>query len=253
MMFGTFHRKKKKLTRIILVTGASKGIGAATARRLARDGFDVALHYNSDADGAGLVADDVRAAGRQAYLLQFDLAERQSAREVLEAFVAGHGAPYGLVLNAGIARDAPFPALEGSDWDAVLRTNLDGFYNVANPLVMPMIQRRQGGRIVALTSIAGLAGNRGQVNYAASKAGIIGAVKSLALELAKRRITVNAVAPGIIETQMTEGLPADQLEALIPMRRYGTADEVAATVAFLCGDDAAYITRQVISVNGGML
>ncbi|WP_445679393.1 3-oxoacyl-ACP reductase FabG [Radicibacter daui] len=241
------------MARLILVTGASKGIGAAVARRLARDGFDIAIHYNSDAEGAGAVARDVEACGQAALRLQFDVADRQATADALEAFMASHGAPYGLVMNAGIARDAPFPALEGEDWDAVLGTNLDGFYNVARPLVMPMIQARKGGRIVALTSIAGLAGNRGQVNYSASKAGIIGAVKALALELAKRKITVNAVAPGVIETQMTEGLPAEHLEALIPMRRYGTADEVAAAVAFLCGDEAGYITRQVISVNGGML
>ena len=241
------------MTETILVTGASKGIGAATAKRLARDGYDVIVHYHSDRDGAQRVLEDVTAMGRAARLICFDIADRDATRTALEADIAEHGAPYGVVLNAGLTRDAAFPALEDDDWDAVLHTNLDGFYNVIKPLVMPMIQRRKGGRIVALTSIAGLAGNRGQVNYAASKAGIIGAVKSLALELAKRKITVNAVAPGVIETQMTDELPADEVKKMIPMRRYGTADEVAATIAFLCGDDAAYITRQVISVNGGML
>ena len=235
------------------VTGASKGIGAATAKRLARDGYDVIVHYHSDRDGAQRVLDDVTAMGRTGRLIRFDIADRDATRTALEADIAEHGAPFGVVLNAGMTRDAAFPALEDDDWDAVLHTNLDGFYNVIKPLVMPMIQRRKGGRIVALTSIAGLAGNRGQVNYAASKAGIIGAVKSLALELAKRKITVNAVAPGVIETQMTDELPADEIKKMIPMRRYGTADEVAATIAFLCGGDAAYITRQVISVNGGML
>lgn len=241
------------MTETILVTGASKGIGAATAKRLARDGYDVIVHYHSDRDGAQRVLDDVTAMGRTGRLIRFDIADRDATRTALEADIAEHGAPYGVVLNAGLTRDAAFPALEDDDWDAVLHTNLDGFYNVIKPLVMPMIQRRKGGRIVALTSIAGLAGNRGQVNYAASKAGIIGAVKSLALELAKRKITVNAVAPGVIETQMTDELPADEVKKMIPMRRYGTADEVAATIAFLCGGDAAYITRQVISVNGGML
>jgi 3-oxoacyl-[acyl-carrier protein] reductase len=241
------------MTETILVTGASKGIGAATAKRLARDGYDVIVHYHSDRDGAQRVLDDVIAMGRTGRLIRFDIADRDATRTALEADIAEHGAPFGVVLNAGLTRDAAFPALEDDDWDAVLHTNLDGFYNVIKPLIMPMIQRRKGGRIVALTSIAGLAGNRGQVNYAASKAGIIGAVKSLALELAKRKITVNAVAPGVIETQMTDELPADEVKKMIPMRRYGTADEVAATIAFLCGNDAAYITRQVISVNGGML
>ena len=241
------------MTETILVTGASKGIGAATAKRLARDGYDVIVHYHSDRDGAQRVLDDVTAMGRTGRLIRFDIADRDATRTALEADIAEHGAPFGVVLNAGMTRDAAFPALEDDDWDAVLHTNLDGFYNVIKPLIMPMIQRRKGGRIVALTSIAGLAGNRGQVNYAASKAGIIGAVKSLALELAKRKITVNAVAPGVIETQMTDELPADEVKKMIPMRRYGTADEVAATIAFLCGDDATYITRQVISVNGGML
>ena len=241
------------MTDSILVTGASKGIGAATARRLARDGYDVIIHYHSDRDGAQKVLDDVTALGRSARLITFDIADRDGVRAALEADIAEHGAPFGVVLNAGLTRDAAFPALEDDDWDKVLHTNLDGFYNVIKPLVMPMIQRRKGGRIVALTSIAGIAGNRGQVNYSASKAGIIGAVKSLALELAKRKITVNAVAPGVIETQMTDELPADEVKKMIPMRRYGTADEVAATIAFLCGSDASYITRQVISVNGGML
>lgn len=241
------------MTDSILVTGASKGIGAATARRLARDGYDVIIHYHSDRDGAQKVLDDVTALGRSGRLITFDIADRDGVRAALEADIAEHGAPFGVVLNAGLTRDAAFPALEDDDWDKVLHTNLDGFYNVIKPLVMPMIQRRKGGRIVALTSIAGIAGNRGQVNYSASKAGIIGAVKSLALELAKRKITVNAVAPGVIETQMTDELPADEVKKMIPMRRYGTADEVAATIAFLCGSDASYITRQVISVNGGML
>ncbi|MBP3126518.1 3-oxoacyl-ACP reductase FabG [Thalassospira sp. ER-Se-21-Dark] len=241
------------MTRTILVTGASKGIGAAAARRLARDGFDIVLHYNSDRDGAESVAKDVLASGVQARLVQFDISDRDATREALENDIAEHGAPYGIILNAGVTRDGPFPALEDDDWDSVIHTNLDGFYNVIKPLLMPIIQQRKGGRIVALTSIAGIAGNRGQVNYSASKAGIIGAVKSLALELAKRKITVNAVAPGIIETQMTKDLPEDEVKAMIPMRRYGTADEVAATISFLCSDDASYVTRQVISVNGGML
>lgn len=241
------------MTNTILVTGASKGIGAATAKRLAKDGFDIVLHYNSDHDGAQAVANDVVASGVNVRLLQFDISDRAATRETLENDISVHGAPYGVVLNAGITRDGPFPALEDDDWDSVLHTNLDGFYNVIKPVLMPIIQRRRGGRIVALTSIAGIAGNRGQVNYSASKAGIIGAVKSLALELAKRKITVNAVAPGVIETRMTDELPADEVKSMIPMRRYGTPDEIAGVISFLCSDDASYVTRQVISVNGGML
>jgi 3-oxoacyl-[acyl-carrier protein] reductase len=241
------------MTETILVTGASKGIGAATARRLARDGFDIIVHYHSDHAGAQAVCDDIAACGQQARLIQFDIANRDQTRTAIEQDIAQYGAPYGVVLNAGLTRDGAFPALEDDDWDIVINTNLGGFYNVVKPLVMPMVQRRKPGRIVALTSIAGLAGNRGQVNYAASKAGIIGAVKSLALELAKRNITVNAVAPGIIETQMTADLPEADLRAMIPLRRFGKTDEIAGAISFLCGPDAAYITRQVISVNGGML
>jgi 3-oxoacyl-[acyl-carrier protein] reductase len=156
------------------------------------------------------------------------------------------------VLNAGIARDNAFPSLTGEDWDRVVHTNLDGFYNVLHPLVMPMIRRRDGGRIVTLSSVSGLIGNRGQTNYSASKAGIIGATKSLAIELAKRNIAVNCIAPGIIETAMTEALPEDEVAAAIPMRRFGKTSEVAGLAEFLFSDDAAYITRQVISVNGGL-
>jgi 3-oxoacyl-[acyl-carrier protein] reductase len=157
-----------------------------------------------------------------------------------------------VVLNAGIARDNAFPALEDSDWDDVLDTDLSGFYNVLRPIVMPMVSARRGGRIVSISSISGITGNRGQVNYSAAKAGIIGATKALAIELAKRNITVNCVAPGLIETQMLEGLPVDEALKLIPMRRIGRPDEVAAAVSFLCSDEASYITRQVLSVNGGM-
>jgi 3-oxoacyl-[acyl-carrier protein] reductase len=241
------------MTRTILVTGASKGIGRAIAWRLAKDGFEIVAHFRQDSAGAAEIAQEIRSGGGTARVLQFDIADRAAARAVLEADIAAHGAYWGVVLNAGIARDAAFPALEDADWDQVLGTNLDGFYNVLRPVVMPMVSARQGGRIVTLSSVAGLVGNRGQVNYSAAKAGIIGATKALAIELAKRNITVNCVAPGIIETQMTENLPRDEMLKAIPMKRLGQPEEVAGIVAFLCSDEAAYITRQVISVNGGMI
>lgn len=234
----------------ILVTGASKGIGAAIAERLGRDGFSVVVHYHSDRDGAARVADAI---GAQARLLQFDIADRDGTKAKLEADMAEHGAYWGVVLNAGIARDTAFPAMTDDDWDDVLGTNMDGFYNVLRPLVMPMVQARRGGRIVTLSSVSGLVGNRGQVNYSAAKAGIIGATKALALELAKRSITVNCVAPGVVETQMVADLPMDEVLKMVPMRRLGKPAEVAGVVSFLCSTDAAYVTRQVISVNGGMV
>ena len=239
--------------RTILVTGASKGIGRAIAQRLAQDGFAVAIHYGTDRAGAEAVLAAIIVAGGQGRLLGFDISDRAACRTALEAEIAAHGAFYGVVLNAGIARDNAFPALTDEDWDAVLGTNLGGFYNILHPLVMPMVRLRDGGRIVTLSSVSGLVGNRGQVNYSAAKAGIMGATKALAIELAKRAITVNCVAPGIIETQMTAGLPVDEIAKLVPLRRAGQPEEVAALVAFLCSDDAAYITRQVISVNGGMV
>ncbi|MGY6276230.1 3-oxoacyl-ACP reductase FabG [Methylomonas sp. MgM2] len=236
----------------ILVTGSSRGIGKAIALRLAGEGYDVVVHCRSRMAEAGQVRDEILRKGRQCRVLCFDLADRDASRESLTADVEAHGAYYGVVCNAGLARDNVFPLLTGDDWDQVLRSNLDGFYNVLSPLIMPMIQRRQPGRIVTLASVSGLTGNRGQVNYSAAKAGIIGATKALALELAKRKITVNCVAPGLIETDMLEGLPLEEAIAAIPARRLGTPDEVAALVAFLMSADAGYITRQVISVNGGL-
>ena len=240
------------MSETILVTGASRGIGRAIAIELAACGYDIAVHYVSDAKGAADTLRQVGAAGGQGRLLQFDVSDREACRIAIEADMDAHGAYYGVVSNAGVARDASFPQMTGEQWDTVLRTNLDGFYNVIQPLIMPMIRRRKPGRIVALTSVAGISGNRGQVNYSASKAGIIGAAKSLALELAKRNITVNCVAPGLIGTDMTSDLPLDEYKKMIPMRRVGEAAEVAKTVAFLCSADAAYITRQVITVDGGL-
>ena len=241
------------MSRTILVTGASKGIGRAIAERLAADGFVVAVHYGRDEAGAEATMAAIRERGGTGRLIGFDIADRPACRAAIESDITANGAYYGVVLNAGIVRDNAFPALEDEDWDRVLGTNLDGFYNVLRPVVMPMVQARRGGRIVALSSIAGLVGNRGQVNYSAAKAGIIGAAKALAVELAKRNITVNCVAPGLIATQMTEQLPLEQVVEAIPMRRMGRVGEVASVVSFLCSDGAGYVTRQVISVNGGMI
>jgi 3-oxoacyl-[acyl-carrier protein] reductase len=236
----------------VLVTGSSRGIGKAIALRLARDGYDVVVHCRSQRAEADAVAHAIEALGRKARVLQFDIGAREETAAALEADIAAHGCYYGVVCNAGVARDNAFPAMSGEDWDIVLKTNLDGFYNVLNPLVMPLVQRRKPGRIVTMASVSGVIGNRGQVNYSAAKAGIIGATKALALELAKRAITVNCVAPGLIETDMIGDVPLDEALKLIPARRVGKPEEVAATVSFLMGADAAYITRQCISVNGGM-
>ena len=236
----------------ILVTGSSRGIGKAIALRLARDGYDIVVHCRSRLAEASQVRDDILSLGRQSRVLSFDLADRSAAQDILGADIHAHDAYYGVVCNAGLSRDNAFPALSGEDWDQVLRSNLDGFYNVLSPLVMPMIQRRKPGRIVSLSSVSGLNGNRGQVNYSAAKAGIIGATKALAVELAKRKITVNCVAPGLIDTDMLKGLTLEDAVSAIPARRLGTPEEVAALVAFLMSEDASYITRQVISVNGGL-
>lgn len=240
------------MEKTILVTGSSRGIGRAIALRLARAGFDIAVHCRSGRAQAETTAAEIAALGQRARVLQFDIADRAACKAALETDIAANGCYYGVVCNAGITRDNAFPAMPGEDWDAVLRTNLDGFYNVLQPLVMPMVRAKRGGRIVAMSSVSGLMGNRGQVNYSAAKAGIIGACKALALELAKRKITVNCVAPGLIETEMTDELPLEEMLKMVPMQRLGSADEVAGTVAFLMSDEAAYITRQVIAVNGGL-
>jgi 3-oxoacyl-[acyl-carrier protein] reductase len=236
----------------VLVTGSSRGIGKAIALRLARDGYDIVIHCRNHRAEAEGVAQAISDLGRDARVLQFDVGERALVAATLETDIAQHGCYYGVICNAGIVRDNAFPAMSGEDWDIVVRTNLDGLYNVLNPLIMPMVRRRAPGRIVTLSSVAGLTGNRGQVNYSAAKAGIIGATKALALELARREITVNCVAPGLIETDMLAGVALDEALKLVPARRIGKPEEVAAAVSFLVSEDAAYITRQVISVNGGL-
>ena len=238
--------------KIALVTGSSRQIGKAIALYLADKGYDLVIHCRSKRAEADAVASQVIEMGQTARVLQFDLSDREQCAEQLNQDVEQYGAYYGVVCNAGISADNAFPALTGEQWDSVVHTNLDGFYNVLFPLVMPMVRRRKPGRIVTLSSVSGLIGNRGQVNYSAAKAGIIGATKALALELAKRKITVNCVAPGLIDTEMLDELPLDEIKKMIPLKRVGEAKEVAATVAFLLSDDAGYITRQVISVNGGL-
>ncbi len=245
-------RSKK---RTVLVTGASKGIGQAIAQRLAHDGFLVIVHYLSDQAGAEATLAHIQHAGGEGRLLRFDISNRLESRTQIEADIAEHGAYYGVVNNAGIIRDGAFPALSEADWDGVIHTNLDGFYNVLHPCVMPMIGLRQGGRIIALSSVSGIAGNRGQVNYSAAKAGIIGACKALSLELAKRKITVNCIAPGLIDTGILDIEPLALKETLkmIPLQRMGNSDEVAGLASYLMSDIAGYVTRQVISINGGMV
>lgn len=240
------------MNRSVLVTGASKGIGKAIACRLGSDGFEVAVHYLSDRAGAEETMKFIEDAGAKTRSLQFDVADCEACRRVIESDIEAHGPYYAVVNNAGISRDNAFPSLSNDEWDDVIRTNLDSFYNVIQPCVMPMVRARNGGRIVALSSVSGVLGTRGQVNYSAAKAGIIGATKALALELAKRKITVNCIAPGLIETAMTEEVALDHILKLIPARRIGQPDEVAGLVSYLMSDIAGYITRQVICIDGGL-
>ena len=236
----------------VLVTGASRGIGRAITIGLAAAGYDIAIHFATNIDGAKSVASEIASLGANSFLLQFDISDRERTRDILENDINTNGAYYGVVCNAGISSDATFPMLSGNDWDRVINTNLNGFYNVMAPIVLPMIRRRAPGRIVTISSVAGQIGNRGQVNYSASKAGIIGATKALALDLARRKITVNCIAPGLIETDMTRTLPLEPILEHVPLGRLGQPEEIAGLVCFLMTADAAYITRQVIAVNGGM-
>ena len=240
------------MSKNILVTGSSRGIGREIALYLANRGYDIVLHCNSNIQKVQEVEAEIKKLGNNVRILQFNVSDRNQCNDIISKDIEQNGAYYGVVLNAGISRDNVFPAMTDNEWDEVIDTNLGGFYNVLKPIVMPMISARIKGRIITMSSISGLAGNRGQVNYSASKAGIIGATKALSLELAKRGITVNCVAPGVIESDMTKELPIDELKKMIPMRRVGTAKEVASLVGYLVSEEASYITGQVISVNGGL-
>lgn len=238
------------MTKQVLITGSSRGIGKETAIYLAKNGFDIVLHYNNNFPED--IKKEIETLGRSVRVLKFNIKNRKECNQILSNDIAENGMYYGIVLNAGVSKDNVFPVMEDNEWDEVLNTNLGGFYNVLKPLVMPMIEKRIKGRIVTVSSISGLCGNRGQVNYSASKAGIIGATKALSLELAKRGITVNCIAPGVIETDMTSDLPEEEVKKMIPMKRFGKTREVASLINYLMSDDASYITGQVISVNGGM-
>jgi 3-oxoacyl-[acyl-carrier protein] reductase len=240
------------VTRSVLVTGSSRGIGKAIALQAAANGFDVIVHCRNQLEEAEHVAVSIRKLGRLARVLQFDIKDREQCKTLLTTDMEANGAYYGVVCNAGFHLDAVFPSMTHEAWDSVVHGNLDAFYNVLHPVVMPMVRRHAPGRIVTLSSVSGLIGNRGQTNYSAAKAGIIGATKALALELAKRQITVNCVAPGLIDTDMTGNDTHAELLRSIPAQRIGTPEEVAAAVSFLLSDGASYITRQVIAVNGGL-
>lgn len=236
----------------VLVTGSSGGIGRAIALAVAQAGYEVVAHYNNGKEKAESLKAEIESLGGKCSLLQFNISDRADCTAKLEKWSEENGAFWGIILNAGIARDDVFPALTDEKWDSVIHTNLDGFYNVLKPLVMPLCRKKRG-RIITIASVSGIIGNRGQVNYSASKAGIIGATKALATELASRKITVNCIAPGLIETDMVKELPLEQMLSTIPMGRAGKPEEVASLAVYLLGEGAGYITRQVISVNGGLI
>ena len=236
--------------RPVLVTGATGRLGRAIARRLAADGFKVTVHCRSRVEEAKALCAEL---GQGADWIAFDVADRDACAAALEAKVQADGPYYGIVCNAGIARDGAFPALSGEDWDQVLAVGLDAFFNVVQPLTIPMVKTRRGGRIVTIASVSGVVGNRGQVNYSAAKAGLIGATKALAVELASRGITVNCVAPGLIESEMVDAPVLERALQAIPMGKVGQPEDVAAAVGYLFSDGAGYVTRQVLGVNGGMV
>jgi 3-oxoacyl-[acyl-carrier protein] reductase len=236
----------------ILVTGASRGIGRAIALAVSDAGYQLTAHYHKGKEAAESLQQEILRKGGNVELIQFDVSNREECQEKLDKWSEENGAFWGIICNAGISADDSFPGMSGEYWDKVLRTDLDSFYNVLHPLIMPVCRKKQG-RIITLSSVSGITGNRGQVNYSAAKAGIIGATKALATELASRSITVNCIAPGIIETEMIRDMPLERVLPVIPMGRTGKPEEVAALAVFLLSESASYITRQVISVNGGMV
>lgn len=241
----------------VLVTGASGGIGRAIAVAAAKEGYYVICHYNGSQAKAEETLNQIKAAGGQGELIQFDVSNREDCKTKLDALTEKHGVLWGIVNNAGITRDNTFAAMSGDDWDKVIHTNLDSFYNVINPLLLPMASRKnkRGGRIITISSVSGVSGNRGQANYSAAKAGIIGATKALAVEVARRGITCNAIAPGVIETEMTAAIDPEVYQMImstIPMNRAGQPEEIASAVNFLLSEGAGYMTRQVLVIDGGM-
>jgi len=240
----------KQTSKLALVVGGSRGIGRAIALRLARSGFDLWVTYHQNQAAADEVKAAIEALGRSCELLKFDVADHEAAKAALSER-AEQRAPDAVVFNAGIARDNLFVWMTKAEWDAVISTNLNGFYNVIHPVMFPMLREKRG-RIVVISSTSGQIGQAGQVNYSASKAGLIGAVKALAREVGKKNILVNVVAPGIIETDMVAHLPKEQILPLIPLNRFGKVEEVASIVNFLCSEEAMYIHGQVIGVNGGL-
>ncbi len=239
------------MSRIALVTGASRGIGRAIALRLAKDGFRVWANFTQGVDAAGALCDEIIGTGGSAIPVQFSVRDAAAVNAALEPLIESEGAPEVVVSNAGITRDGLMAMLGPEEWQSVIDTNLGGFFHVTKACMRPMLRRRSG-RIIAISSVSGQAGNAGQVNYSASKAGLIGACKALAKEIASRNITVNVVAPGFIETDMVKDLPREELEKHIPLKRFGKAEDIAAAVSFLAGPEAGYITGQVLGVNGGM-
>lgn len=236
----------------VLITGASRGIGKAVAFACAEAGYEVVMTYRSGQAEAEDGMQELIGKGYSARILKLDISKRAECKEILEKDVEEHGVYYGVILNAGISKDNAFPSITDEEWDSVIHTNLDGFYNVLYPLIMPMVRTRKPGRIITMSSVSGIIGNRGQVNYSAAKAGIIGATKALAVEMGKRNITVNCIAPGVIETDMVEDVPWDHIKSSIPLRRMGKPEEVASLAVYLLSENAGYITRQVISMNGGL-
>lgn len=240
------------MTKKFLITGASGGIGSAMAKALAEPNHELCLHYRKNESSIAALKQELQDKVHKITTLQFDVADGDQTQAAMKEHLDQEGPFYGVIYNCGITKDSMFPNLSSEDWSSVLRTNLEGFYHVVQPTIMPMIREGRGGRIVVVSSVSGVIGNSGQTNYSASKAGLIGAAKALAVEVAKRNITVNTIAPGLIETEMTAELDQKLYSKSIPLRRFGKASEVGSLTKFLCSDEAAYITRQVININGGM-